>query len=364
MNILHTTSKYPIGIDISDSTIKLAQLKRSGHKITIQAISRVKLPEGIVLSGIIKKNDELATYLKKAIEQPIAGKITSCEAIICLPETKTFTKLIKIKNSGQKINDFILNEIEKNIPYHLKEVNYDWQVINKNKNILEILISATPKKIAESYYNAVKDAGFFPTVLEPEPLAISRALLPMGQKIKGAGVIVDIGTKYSNFIACAGNTVLFTASIPTSGEQITKAISEKLKISWEQAESAKIVCGLNQAQIKEIAEKELAQKIKRGFKYLSDNYPEYSNVAKIHLCGGGAYIKGLAGVLSEKLNIPVEKGNIFANIELNQKKENQFFSREFVTSKKLTPDNKVTKNFSLIFTTAIGLAIRGAHYEI
>ncbi|MFA5318385.1 MAG: pilus assembly protein PilM [Patescibacteria group bacterium] len=246
----------------------------------------------------------------------------------------------------------------------MKEVNYDWQVINKSKNISEILISATPKKIAESYSNAVEDSGFFPAVLEPEPLAISRALLPLGQKVKGTEVIIDIGTKYSNFIAYGSGSILFTSSIPTSGEQITKAVAEKLKISWEQAESAKIVCGLNQAQIKEIAEKELAQKIKRSFKYLSANYPEYSNIIKIHLCGGGAYIRGLAGVLSEKLGIPVERGNVFTNIELNRNKESRFFSKEFITSKKLTQDNKVTGNFSLIFATAIGLAIRGAHYEI
>jgi len=364
MNILHTTSKYPIGIDISDSAIKLAQLKRSGHNITIQAISRIGLPEEIIKFGVIKKQAELVGFLKKAIKETIAGKITSQEAIICLPETKTFTKLIEIKNSNPNINDVILDEIEKNIPYQIKEVNHDWQTMRKDKNSSEILISATPKKIADSYYNVTQEAGLTPVALEPEPLAITRALLPLNQRIKNTVVIIDIGTKYANFIAHANGSVLFTSSIPTSGDNITKAISEKLKISGEQAESAKIVCGLNQEEIKEVIEKELAQKIKKIFTYLTANYPKYSQVSNIYLCGGGAYIKGFSEALSGQLKINTEKGNIFTNISLNQKKENQFFSKEFVTSKKLTPENKVTRNFSLIFATAIGLAIRGAHYEI
>ncbi len=364
MNIFNTTQKFPIGIDISDSTVKLVQLKKIKHKITVQAISRASIPEGFVVQGVIKKQHGLADVIKKTISETIVGKITSQEAIVCLPETKTFTKLITLKISGKKINDVILDEIEKNVPYRLKEVNYDWQVIKKNKDEYQILVSVVPKKIAESYYNTLKEAGLFPVVLEPEPLAITRALLPIDEKTKETTVIIDIGTRRSNFIACVNGGILFTSSIPTSGDNITKAVAEKLKISWDQAESAKIVCGLSQHHIKNVVEQELEQKIKKSFKYLAENYSEYGKVTKIYLCGGGAYIKGLPETLSEKLKIKTEKGYIFSNMDLNQKKDGLYFSKEFITSKKLTPNNKVRKNFSLIFTTAIGLALRGAHYEI
>jgi len=364
MNIINTATRYPIGIDISDSAIKIIQLKKIKHKITIQAISRTDIPEGFVSQGIIKKQHELGDIIKKSIEETIVGKITNREAIVCLPETKTFTKLITLKISDQKINDAILDEIEKNVPYRLKEVNYDWQIINKNREKYQILVSVVPKKIAENYYNTLKEAELFPVVLEPEPLAITRALLPINEKNKETTVIIDIGTRHSNFIAYANGSILFTSSIPTSGDNITKAISEKLKISWSQAESAKIVCGLSQLHIKNVVEQELEQKIKKAFKYLSENYSAYGSVTNIYLCGGGAYIKGLPEVLSKKLKIKTEIGHVFTNMNLSEKKENLYFSKEFTTSKKLTVDNKVRKNFSLIFATAIGLALRGVHYEI
>ena len=72
-------------------------------------------------------------------------------------------------------------------------------------------------------------------------------------------------------------------------------------------------------------------------------FPSEGNIEKVILCGGGANLKKLPDFLSKELKIPVETGNPLINI-----KKNGYTS--------------LLKN-PLAFTTAIGLALRGAHKE-
>ena len=76
---LHNNSIYPIGLDISDLSLKLVQLNKSHNKIKIQAISKTNLPSGIIENGIIKNQLKLIEAIKKIIAKPIYGQITSEE---------------------------------------------------------------------------------------------------------------------------------------------------------------------------------------------------------------------------------------------------------------------------------------------
>ena len=66
MSLLNTSS-YPIGLDISDLSIKLVQLKKVGTKIKIQAWGKISLPLGLLENGDIKNKPELAKAIKKLI---------------------------------------------------------------------------------------------------------------------------------------------------------------------------------------------------------------------------------------------------------------------------------------------------------
>ena len=63
--LLTNNSAYPIGLDISDLSLKLVQLNKVRDRIKIQALSKLSLPKGIIISGEITNKPELIKAIKK-----------------------------------------------------------------------------------------------------------------------------------------------------------------------------------------------------------------------------------------------------------------------------------------------------------
>ncbi len=290
MNLLSFPSKYPLGIDISDLSLKLAQLQSRRHKITLQTLSKVAVPEGYIAAGIIKNKTGVIELLKNLTRETILGKATSKEVVACLPETKTFIKLLTLSRGEESVPNVIKSEIEKNIPYELSEVNYDWQVIDKNRREQKILVGVIPKIIADGYAEVLEAADLFPVALEIEAAAIVRSVLPLTYRSPKTALIVDIGATRSSLIAYAGNTILFTVSLPVSGKKYTALIARELNLDLAKAEEAKIICGLDPNAAQGIIAATLAQmgaeliaKIKASLKYLTNYHPAASEIGAIYL---------------------------------------------------------------------------------
>ena len=370
MGIFTLPSKSPLGIDISDLSLKLVQLKKTRRGIFMQALSRIEVPENYIDSGIIKNRKGVLALLQKMLKETIFGKITSREAVASLPEVKTFAKLIAVDYSGKNLGRAVEHEMEKHIPFDPHDINYDWQLIKKEGGIKKILINVAPKNIADDYAGLLIAAGLIPVALEIEAVSICRSILPPAHCAKGTTFIVDVGATRSSLIAYAGGSILFTISLPVSGKKYTKIIAEKLGLSPEKAEAAKIICGLNQkaaegiiAKILEEMTSELVKKIKTGISYLNTHYPEFGHVSQIYLCGGGANLEGLDAILTKKITIDTSIGNIFTNIEMSQRQENKYFQEELATLKKIAANNRHTQNFSPTFAVAVGLALRNIYTD-
>jgi Tfp pilus assembly PilM family ATPase len=58
-------SNYPIGLDISDLSLKLVQLKKTGDKIKIQAINKIALPNGILENGEIIDKEKMIKAVRE-----------------------------------------------------------------------------------------------------------------------------------------------------------------------------------------------------------------------------------------------------------------------------------------------------------
>jgi type IV pilus assembly protein PilM len=357
METSFSRSRYPVGLDISDSSIKFVQLKKKREKISIQSYGKVDLPDGLIRDGEIKDEKTLVSLIKAALQSPIYGEITFNEAVSCLPNSKTFIKLIEIETGTNHLNDVIFSEMEKYIPSDLSRFYLDWQIIEKTKNLEKVLIGASPINIAEQYTSAMKSAQLTPIALELEPVSICRSLLAEEGVSFGKGqgnnyLIMNIASKYGSITAYSKNTILFDISFPSSGEKMTKSIANTLDINLEQAERAKIICGLDSeignGAIK-IALSDDIEAIKNrlidAINFYQNNHSERGLIKNIILTGGGAFMSGLKEYINRETSIETIIGNPLAHIsQLDRDKESQTL---------LGPD----------YSTAIGLSLRGVFID-
>lgn len=339
-----------LGFDLSNFSLKIVELKKEKKELKLTFFENFLIPEGIIEGGEIKKEKELTEILKG-----VRNKIKVRDIIVSLPEEKLFLDIIQLPLMNEKeVKKTIQFEIENYIPFPIEEVYFDFEkieFISDRPKYQEILITAFSKKIIDTYLKALKNVDFQPIVLEPECFSITRALIKKDRPSEFI-LILDLGENRTGFTLFFGKNVRFTSTLPFSSRQLTKALVEELKITFEEAEKIKKEQGIEkESQIKEILNPflfNLIKEIKNLLEYYSTHNPKIRkqfneiSLEKILLCGGGANLKGLTEFLSSELKIKVEKGNPWINILKEPIKEIPELSFEE----------------SLSYTTSLGLALQ------
>jgi len=326
------------GIDISTSSIKIVKLKKNGKFFSLASFGETPIKPGTIREGEIKDQKSLAESIESALAKVKGEKLKTKYVIASLPEEKTFLQIIKLPNMPEEdLKSAVVYEAENYIPLPIEEVYLDFQIVQflpGQKDHLDVLITASPKKIVDDYLKCLKSAGLKPKALEVESLAISRAVIK-NELSQFPILIIDLGSLETSFIIFNGDSLLFTSSINVSSDNFDKnnLVNRGQKFFFG----------------KDPDQTFLLEKIKKHIEYYKGHSfceqfsPENKAVKKILLCGEGANTAGLADFFSAKLSIPVERANPLINILENPEKEIPQFSLEQ----------------SLAYTTALGLALRG-----
>ena len=362
------------GLDLSDRTIKVAQLRRNGDKLKLAGYNREEIPEGIIMNGEIKKGDELAKIIKKTVSESKPRPISAKFVVYSIPETKGFIRVIRLPEvKKENMVREIAEKSEQFFPISIKDSYFDWQVLlqeTKNKEV-EVLVAAAPQEIIDSYSKVFKKAGLEPVAAEIESIAIARSLINQRQSSRPV-LIIDLGKDRTSFIIFKKPVIQFTASIPICGNEFNKAIAKEFSVSTDEAEKIKLECGLNRQKRSSRAYKAMLPSLVELVKYISkllDYYQEHFSpefyseiqgeslelkkssrlaekdsfpISKVIVCGGEAKIPGMDFYLSLQIKKEIERGNPWVNI--------------------INPDSDeippISREDSLVFVTVLGLAMR------
>lgn len=364
------------GLDISDLSLKIAKLRKSGSNFNLAVFGGKEIEAGIIKEGEIKEEKKLSETLQVAIKS-WGGRNLGKYVVVSLPEEKAFLQVIQLpRMSEEDLSSAVVFEAENYIPLPIDQVYLDYEIIAPLRNHLDhwdVLLAALPREIVDPYVSCLKSAGLTPLALEIESLAIARALVKGGISPQPL-LLIDLGATRTSFIVFAGHSIRFTSSIPVSGKNFTQIIArvfnlkeaeaEKLKIKYGLEEKIKLKVGINQSGLLEKERGEifealvpalvdLVQQIKKHLEYYQTHASHEhlksagAAISKIILCGGGANLKGLVELLTLELNIPVELADPWINI-----------SKGSTRTKGLKPEE------SLAYATAFGLALRGGRRDL
>jgi type IV pilus assembly protein PilM len=350
------------GLDISDFSIKIAQLKKKGKDFELISFNRTPLSGGIIKEGEIKKEEKLIEILKKSVKEVEGKSIKTPYAVCSLPEQHAFVKIIQLpKMKLEELKEAVKWEAEANIPLSLDEVYLDWQIIAPVKDHpdhLNILINAAPRELVDKYLQVLRAANIEPVIFEIESISTARSLIKDGFSPKPV-LIIDLGFNRTSFIIFAGHSLCFTSSISVSNQKMITNIIKKLGVSQKEAQLLKFKIGLDKekrrgkifnALLPSLVD--IVSQIKDCMVFYKKSAKEIkdiqSNISKVILCGGGAYLKGLRQYLSSRSKIPVSLGNPWINL---------FPSKAGRPRPGKIP--AIPYKESLAYSTVLGLAFRG-----
>lgn len=340
------------GLDLSDLSMKAVWLNRAGKQDSVVSFGSVPLPTGSVIDGEIMDSGIVQGAIAALLEKAGPKKIRTRQVVCSLPETKAFLRIISLPAMEEdEVKEAIKWEIEANIPLTLDQVYYDWQVLDLNltqeKGKISVLVVAVARNVVDQFQAVLAAAGLEVVGLETESIAQARSLLDERNE-KRTTLIVDIGDRRTSFLIAIGNTPCFTSSVPLSSQMVTDAISKSFHISFDEAEEIKIKQGLGSLALKSpvlqavlpVLEN-IAVEIEKSIDFYLNNLRYSENIDSIVLCGGGSIMQGLLPYFSRRLGRPIEFGNPWTNVKLGEQLP------------------LINRNYSVQYSTAIGLALRG-----
>jgi type IV pilus assembly protein PilM len=167
---------------------------------------------------------------------------------------------------------------------------------------------------------------------------------PMAQDDTTA--LVNIGASVMNVNIIRGGSSLFTRDIPLGGNRYTEAIQREMGMSYEEAEESKkklsgdsssgamvnVINGVNG---------EVASEIARTVDYFKTSAAN-AELDRVLVCGGVAKTRGLIQLIGDRMQIPVDVADPFAEVD--------------VTGSDVDPD--VLAEFGSSAAVGVGLALR------
>ncbi|MFH1866765.1 MAG: type IV pilus assembly protein PilM [Patescibacteria group bacterium] len=339
-----------IGLDISERSLKAFQFSKGFQgRCKLQAASDVELVSGIIKDGQIVEPENMVQAIKQLLAYPKKGNFIGHHVVACLPETKTFIKMIDIPPmSREEIAEAIKWEAEHHIPIPIAETYWDWELVKKraDEKRLPILLGVAPKELVDNYTQVLNDANLVTVALEIEAMSLVRSLINNANEQRNeATMIIDLGYSRTSLCVYDRDTIQFTVNVPISGSKMTQEISKTLSLTEVEAEKAKIICGFDpkkcRGAMQQILNREidhLIKRIKETFSFYHEHFPQSDPIKKITLCGGGANFKLIDSYLAQALDMKVVRGNPWCNI--------------------LGLAPPFSSSIMLSYTTAIGLALR------
>ncbi len=340
------------GGDVSDTSLKYISFDphvgKDGQR-TLKHWGDISIPAGIVSSGQVEKPEELAKVLVEF------KQLTNAEHIrVSLPEERAylFETEIKANTPVKEIRSLLEFRLEENVPIPSRDVYFDYAIIDslQNKKNAKVAVTAYAKATIQSYYDACIAAGLKPLSFEVEAQAMARSVVP--ENISGATMLVDFGKTRTGIGIVYQGTLLYTSTIDIGGNELSRAMRKVLGDDVAESDLTKLknTEGLNRRlessdvsdallSTVSIIKDEIVTRMQ--YWHMRSDDLERRRIKSILLCGGSSNLKGLPTYLSETLNIPCARGNVW---------ENAFSLDDTVPP--------IDKPHSLGYATAIGLALK------
>src|SRR5574337_6156 len=321
--------KLAVGLDIGSSSVKLVQLKEKKGGYQLVAFGSAPLPPEAIVDGALMNSAAIVQAVQELLSQ---HRVKAKEAAIGVRGHSVIIKKISLPRMTQEeLDESIQWEAEQYIPFDVKDVNIDTQILNRESDAtgqMDVLLVAAKKDMINDYVAVCSEAGLATTVVDVDAFAVQNAFeanyqLPAGQPV----VLINVGAAVSNINIVVDGNATFTRDITMGGNAFTEEIQKQLNISYDEAEALK-VGGQGESDavvpqevervIQQVAE-QLAGEIQRSLDFYAATAAD-NRIARVYLSGGTARIPALFKLIEQRAGVPVEVLNPFKAIDVDNRK--------------------------------------------
>ena len=319
---LFSSKKAGFGLDVGSSAVKLVQLKEGSTGFALETFAIVLLPPDAIGEGMIKDPPVVVDAIKEVVGK---ARVKTKDAVLSISGRELIMKKIQLpKVTAKELDDAIMLEAEHHINLPIDDVYLDHQVVGRSPGqggTMDVMLVAFKKTKINEYVAVVEEAGLTPVVVDVDAFALQNQYeMNSPETATEAVALIDIGASIMKTNVLRAGATIFARDIPFGGNNYTQAIAQRLSISFEQAEAAKLGkdVGVKWETLVpplEAVSRDLSLEVQRTFDYFAST-AESERIGKIVLAGGCAQLPGLNEYLSSNWGIPVELARPLERIQV------------------------------------------------
>ena len=312
------------GIDIGKKSIKIAQVQQAEKNPKVLRLLSFDTGDGLLTSEDASQRSELAIRIKDAVN---GAKIDTNKCVVALPEPSIFNRLLTFPDMEEKaLNEAIHWNAKQFLPVAVDDVQKDWiktaEVEKDGKKMIQLLLVAAPKKLINNTLDIFRQADLDLIAIETESVASSRAIAN-SYGDTGSILVIDIGAAGTDMSVVNEGKLIFSQSLGTGSDAMTRGIMTGFSLEESQAEQYKQKFGLLQNQgegkifqVLQPVASIISAEVTKTINFFRTKYAQ-STPQKVLLIGEGAKLPGISEYLSGNLGIPVEIANLSNNLSFD-----------------------------------------------
>ncbi len=308
--------KNLVGVDIGTSGVKVCQVRESRKGLGLVRLGFVPLGPQVIVDGQVMDQGAVIEALQRVFSE---AKIRQRECAISVSGQAVIIRKITVPMMTEaELNEQIQWEAEQHIPFDIKDVQVDYQVLRRRPEAsqMDLLLVAAKRDQIEDYAQLARNAKLKPVVCDIDSFTVQNLFeysrgLPQDQTI----VLINVGASLSSLNIVSNGASAFTREIANGGNVITEEIQRQLSVPFDQAEAYK--CGGDPSgpsggmvpqqvvQIIEAVTDSIAAEIQRSIDFYMATSGE-GEISRIYVTGGTANLAALGAAVQRRARVPVE----------------------------------------------------------
>jgi type IV pilus assembly protein PilM len=305
-----------IGLDIGSGFVKVVEVDHSGDQPEVVRVAmRPLLPDAIV-EGEIMDYGLVADTVRGLFQET---GLKGAEVVTAVGGHDVIIKKIEMdRMKEQDAREVIRWEAEQHVPFDIKSVEIDFQILDPHGDGLQmdVLLVAAKRELVDNKVALLQDAGVTPRVIDVDAFALHNAFEHnYPDQRDGIVALVNVGHETTNVNILENGVPILTRDISFGSRKIREDLQRERGLTAEQAEDvvqAREMIDDLDLFVSQSAE-EVAVGIERASAFLMTR-DDGASVGRIFLSGGGARIPGMSRALGQRMNVETELVNPFERV--------------------------------------------------
>jgi type IV pilus assembly protein PilM len=341
--------KTLVGVDIGSSSIKVAQIRESRKGFGLLRLGYTPLPPQSIVDGHVMNSQAVIDGLSRVFSE---AKIKQREVALSISGQAVIIRKISVPMmTAAELDEQIQWEAEQHIPFDIKDVNVDYEVLRHRPEVgqMDLLLVAAKRDEVNEYAQLARGAKLKPLVVDIDAFTVQNLFeINRGIPPNQTFAIINVGASLASINIVSRGSSAFTRDVSNGGNYVTEQIQRQLNVPFETAEEYKVKSTTEPhgvpTQVFEVIETvcdSIAGEIQRSLDFFLATSGE-AEMHRIYLTGGSSMIQALPRAVERRSRVPCEVLQPLERITVDAKEVNQDLLRSRAAQ----------------FCVALGLAMR------